>query len=122
VKDEMYKAVRPMLAVAGGELWLMSTPCGQRGFFWEEWNRGLRSEEGGLSNTWLRVSAPATECMRIPKDFLEEERATLGERWFRQEYLCEFTDADDAIFDEELIRRAISDDVKPLFPDGVRRW
>ena len=40
VSDELYMAVRPMLAVSDGELWLMSTPFGKRGFFWEAWERG----------------------------------------------------------------------------------
>ena len=35
----------------------------------------------------------AEECPRIPPEFLEEERATMGNRWFRREYLCEFEDA-----------------------------
>src|ERR1700731_729418 len=35
VDDAMYKALRPMLAVSRGELWLMSTPYGGRGFFYE---------------------------------------------------------------------------------------
>jgi len=33
VSDECYRSVRPMLAVGGGDLWLMSTPFGKRGFF-----------------------------------------------------------------------------------------
>jgi len=33
VADELYMAVRPMLAASSGALWLMSTPCGKRGFF-----------------------------------------------------------------------------------------
>src|SRR5262249_34945772 len=40
VSDELYLAIRPMLAVSGGALWLMSTPFGKRGFFWETWERG----------------------------------------------------------------------------------
>ena len=36
VDDAMYKALRPMLAVGGGDLWLMSTPCGKRGFFYDD--------------------------------------------------------------------------------------
>src|SRR5439155_6384357 len=36
VSDDLYKAVRPMLAVGDGDLWLMSTPNGKRGFFYEE--------------------------------------------------------------------------------------
>jgi hypothetical protein len=35
------------------DLWLMSTPCGKRGF-WEEWAHG--------GNAWERISVPATEC------------------------------------------------------------
>jgi len=29
VSDDLYKAIRPMLAVSAGELWLMSTPFGK---------------------------------------------------------------------------------------------
>jgi hypothetical protein len=39
-----------------GDLWLMSTPNGKRGFFWDEWDHG--GEE------WERISVPATECPR----------------------------------------------------------
>ena len=38
--SESYMAVRPMLAVGDGDLWLMSTPFGKRGFFWEAWEKG----------------------------------------------------------------------------------
>jgi tRNA(Met) C34 N-acetyltransferase TmcA len=31
--DSLYKALRPMLAVSGGDLWLLSTPRGRTGFF-----------------------------------------------------------------------------------------
>ena len=47
VEDSMYKALRPMLAVSDGDLWLMSTPRGQQGFFYEAW------EHGGAE--WFRV-------------------------------------------------------------------
>src|SRR3954468_1959116 len=33
VPDDLYYALRPMLAVSRGDLWLMSTPNGRRGFF-----------------------------------------------------------------------------------------
>ncbi len=107
VPDEMYRAVRPMLAVGDGDLWLMSTPFGKRGFFWEAWANG--------GAEWDRVSVPATECPRIKADFLEEEQASMGARWFRQEYLCEFEEADDAVFSRELIEKAFSNEIEPLF-------
>ena len=107
VSDELYLAIRPMLAVSGGSLWLMSTPFGKRGFFYEAW------EHGGPE--WERVRAPATECERIPRAFLEEERRTMGERCFRQEYLCEFEDSVSGVFDRTLVEEAISDEVEPLW-------
>jgi hypothetical protein len=30
----------------------------------------------------------------------------MGDRWFRQEYLCEFTEAEDEVFDMDLVRGA----------------
>jgi hypothetical protein len=106
VSDEQYRAIRPMLAVSDGALWLMSTPNGKRGFFYETW------EHGGPE--WERFRAPATECSRIGPEFLEEERATMGERCFRQEYLCEFEDSVSGLFDRELVERAFTDEVRPL--------
>jgi hypothetical protein len=99
VSDELYLALRPMLAVSEGTLWLMSTPYGKRGFFYEAW------ESGG---EWERFQVTAEECPRISQRFLEEERRAMGERWFRQEYLCEFGDADDAVFRQEWIEKAVS--------------
>ena len=48
-------------------------------------------------------------------DFLAEERETMGERWYRQEYACSFEDTIDAVFSHEDIMAAMSADVKPLF-------
>src|SRR4051794_2832213 len=40
VPDDLYRAVRPMLAVSNGRLICLSTPCGKRGFFYECWTAG----------------------------------------------------------------------------------
>ena len=107
VDDALYYAVRPMLAVSGGRLVALSTPYGKRGWFHDEWHG-----EG----IWERVRVPATECPRIPADFLAQEKRSLGERWFRQEYLCDFAETVDAVFAWEDIERACRDDIEPLFP------
>jgi phage FluMu gp28-like protein len=106
VDDELYLAIRPMLAVSRGTLWLMSTPFGKRGFFYGAWAQG--------GPEWERIQVTAEECPRIPREFLEEERAAMGERWFRQEYLCEFADSVSGVFDRDLVEQAITDDVAPL--------
>jgi hypothetical protein len=111
VPDELYIAVRPMLAVSGGRLILLSTPFGKRGHFFKEYT------EGGYD--WERIRIPATECPRITGEFLQEERASLGDWWFQQEYMCEFTETVDQVFSYDLVMNAISDEIKPLF-GGVR--
>jgi hypothetical protein len=84
VPDELYFAVRPMLAVSGGRLVALSTPFGKRGWFYSEWNG-----EG----SWERVRVTADQCPRIPRDFLAEERRSMGSVWYAQEYECQFSDA-----------------------------
>src|SRR5436309_441865 len=69
VPDDLFRAMRPTLAVSAGDLWLMSTPCGKRGFFWNEWAHG--------GDVWERISVPATECPRIRPEILEQERRTM---------------------------------------------
>ena len=104
--DEMYIAIRPMLATSGGSLWLMSTPNGKRGFFYDVWANG--------GEAWDRISVPATECPRIPEEHLNEERMSMSDRNFRQEYLCDFTDMEDSAFDLSLVEAAMSDKFAPL--------
>jgi hypothetical protein len=106
VEDQMYKTLRPMLAVGNGDLWLMSTPYGRRGFFYDCW------EYGGPD--WLRVSVPATECPRISPAFLEEERSAMGPAWFEQEYLCKFVDNGSEVFSRDLVEAALDDSIEPL--------
>lgn len=57
VGDDLYQSVRPMLAVSGGRIVLLSTPFGKRGFFHTEWT------EGG--DTWEPLFITALDCPRI---------------------------------------------------------
>jgi hypothetical protein len=105
VADSLYKALRPMLAVADGDLWMMSTPCGQQGFFYETWQSG--------GPAWHRISVPAAQCPRISKQFLEEELKATGSTSFNQEYMCEFAGNDRRMFNPDLLRAALRD-IEPL--------
>lgn len=111
VPDELYASVRPMLAVSGGRLVLLSTPFGKRGFFWRAWE----SEQD-----WQRVEVTAYDCPRISAEFLAEERAAMSDLSFRSEYLCEFVDTDESVFASDLVHAALDADVAPLFaPTGA---
>ncbi len=105
VADDLYRTVRPMLAVSGGRIVALSTPFGQRGWWHAAWTS---------TEPWLRVQVPATDCPRISPEFLAEEERTLGEWWFRQEYECAFMDAETAAF--------ASRHVEQMFSEEVQAW
>jgi hypothetical protein len=102
VEDALYKSVRPMLAVSGGRLLALSTPWGQRGWFFEAWQ----------SDKWHKVKVTADQCDRISEEFLAEEREELGEDWYRQEYFCEFIERAGRLFSYSLLENARTEEVE----------
>lgn len=109
VEDALYASIRPMLAISRGTLIALSTPFGRRGWFHREWT------EGG--SAWHREKVTAYDCPRIDPAWLEQERASMGDWWFDQEFLCEFKDAIDSYFRGQDIAAAASEDVRPLFAE-----
>jgi hypothetical protein len=107
VHDELYLAIRPMLAISQGRIVCLSTPFGKRGWFHEAWT-GVES--------WERFRVTAQDCARITPEFLAEEERVLGQRWFAQEYLCSFEEVVGQVFSSEDIQAALIDDEEPLFP------
>lgn len=82
VADDLYRALRPMLAVSQGRLVCLSTPFGRRGFFYREWSEPRAD--------WQRVEVPWQQCPRITPQFIAAERLALGDAWVRQEFECSF--------------------------------
>jgi hypothetical protein len=108
VTDDLYLALRPMLAISQGQHILMSTPFGKRGHFFDAWENG-----GG---SWDRIMVTASDCPRITPAFLEDERQSMPALWYAAEYLCEFTETQDSVFNYDDVRSAMSSDIAPLFP------
>jgi hypothetical protein len=88
---------------------MLSTPYGKRGVFYEEWTGG---------HGWERYEVPASQCPRISEEFLEEERATLPSWVYRQEYERSFEETEDQVFTMEMVERAVTPEVTPLFESG----
>jgi hypothetical protein len=107
IPDDLYRSVRPMLAISKGRLVALSSAWAKVGWFWEAAGKG--------KGKWERVTVTARQCPRISPEFLREEEEELGPRWFAMEYLCEFGDAIDALFTDEQIRQALDNNEKPLF-------
>jgi terminase large subunit-like protein len=110
--DETYVAVSPMRARSRGRMVALSTPCGQRGWFYEAWHDPLVP--------WERIAITATENPRMDPHYLEEERQSLGDLWFGQEYLNQFNSGLDQVFATDVVNAAFSDEGRSLFPGGIR--
>jgi len=114
IEDALYQSLRPMLAVSDGRIILLSTPRGKRGFFFDVWTNG--------GNDWHRTRITAEQCPRISAVWLENERKTIPDFWFRQEFGCEFVETADQLFSYEDIAAIFSSDVKPLFPEDTKNY
>ncbi len=107
VPDEVFAAIRPMLAVSNGRLLLLSTPFGREGHFYEIWSSD--------DDSWEKHFITAYECAHIPRDFLETERLTSQEWEFDQEYLGRFVGILHQPFTFQNVVRCLSDQIQPLF-------
>lgn len=108
VPDRLYGTVRPMLAVSKGQTILISTPFGQRGFFWQEWQRD--------KSKWAKHRVPWSMCPRITPEFIEEERAQHGEHWVAQEYELCFNPVTGAFFNIEDFQACVDLDLTEVRP------
>jgi hypothetical protein len=70
VDDELLAALRPMMATVDGSLIALTTPAGQRGFFFEAWT--------GDDQSWVRIKVGADQCPRLSPEFLAGELKALG--------------------------------------------
>ena len=106
VPDPLFHSVLAMLAASGGRLWLMSTPNGQRGFFYQTWTQA--------GPHWLKIAVPARDCPRIAPAFLDEVRTLLPPDIFSQEYECQFLAPVGALFEIHWL--------EGMFTDEPRAW
>lgn len=106
VPDDLYAAVRPMIATSSGRIICLSTPFGKRGFFYEAYVNG--------GSIWQRFKITAEQCSRISTEFLDEERQMHTEVSFAQEYLCEFINTSAQVFSSDLIAAAFDHDIRAL--------
>lgn len=92
---EIFTAIMPALAVTGGSIDISSTPRGREGFFWE----------CSLRDDFTKFYVSAEDCPRMDKKFLEQQRQSMSELEFSQEFRAIFLDELRRIFDDSLIEK-----------------
>ena len=103
--EKILAATTSRLANTGGYLRLVSTPKGQRGFFYRMATEALT---GKVKAKVLTFPYQVAIGNLIEPEFIEAERLRLG-ALFEQEYECQFLGSQNAAIEEGLLRRGIDD-------------
>lgn len=111
VLDGVFAAVLPMVG-SDGQIMALSTPWGQRGWFYEV------AEEAPL-NGWEKHRVTVFDSAQWTPQRIAEVRASVGKFAFASDYEALFQDTDNQLFSSEDVRRAFTSEVQPLFPNGV---
>lgn len=98
--ESLYTACLPMLAATGGDLVAISTPNGQRGWYWAEWS-------GQGAPGWVRVEVPYQEITRISPEFIIGQRASMSKERFATEYECQFVSSTYGLFNASDLAAAL---------------
>jgi len=88
VDDDVWDAVRPIVAATGGRTVVQSTPALMEGFFWE-----LNDD---TPDGWAKLVVPSSEV--LPAERLEAERERLRKKkgTYEREYLASFQEVQNA--------------------------
>lgn len=98
---KMMTAISGVLSL-GGNLMIVSTPCGQEGEFFRIW-------EDVTSRQYKRFKLPYSVCRRkIYLDGVKYERRRMFPLEFGQEYLCEFVSEESRAIPLELITQCVN--------------
>ncbi|MDD5050996.1 MAG: terminase family protein [Candidatus Pacebacteria bacterium] len=96
VPDEVYRSVIPSLAVTHGTIWLLSTPCGSAGYFYDT----------SKDDSFTHVHISSEDCPRKDQAFLDHQKLSLTKAQYAQWYLGEFVTAFNRLFSDEIIKRS----------------
>jgi hypothetical protein len=91
MKPDVWSFLSPILAENGGWAVFIYTPRGQNHAY--ELLKRAQKNKG-----WYAEVLPVSKTKAVSEEILEEERGNMSEAHFNQEYHCEFTESDAAVF------------------------
>ncbi len=102
--DELFDAILPMMTTYPDcKFILCSTPFGQRGHFYDIFQK---------NDSWEKHTLKASDNPRISKAFLAEMKDLRGPYVYAQEYGCEFVASDTQLISHEAILKAHNTDIQ----------
>lgn len=117
VPPDVFDAVTPSLITTAGDIILLSTPFGRKGFFWECWNspnykKFYANTEDVIRNREISETWTEADKMKM-LEFLEDERKFKTKLRFQQEYVGLFVEDLLQFFPDELIK-SVQTAIRPL--------
>lgn len=104
IPEDVWPAITPMLSTTGGNLILLSTPFGRSGYFYECFNKDNFSKFH-VNTEDVAESRPEPQKTFL-KNHLEQEKKSMSNLQYSQEYLGDFVDELRQLFPDELIKRS----------------
>jgi len=112
INPEVWQAVTPMLATTAGDIWLISTPFGRKGYFYEcsldesftcfHVNSIQVAKDRPVSRTWTALQS--TKSL----EFFEQEKKRMSILQYQQEYLGNWVDDLIQLFPDTLIKKCMT--------------
>ncbi|MHA1353758.1 MAG: terminase large subunit domain-containing protein [Candidatus Heimdallarchaeota archaeon] len=102
IPEDVWAAITPMLATTGGDIWLLSTPFGRQGYFYESF-QDKNYKKFHISTPEVAKIRPKNMKERMMEN-IEREKKRMTKLQFAQEYLGEFVDELRQFFPDNLIK------------------
>jgi hypothetical protein len=120
VPDEIFELViEPTVRFTGGTIILLSTPNGQKGFFYDIFDPSDKREEHEYTRYWWQWELCPNENI---KKMTEERRKTLDPMRFSQEYEAQFTSDSNAFFQARKVKEAIDSELQVMYGDLEQQY
>jgi len=98
VNDSVWEQqLRTRLVDRKGRVLMISTPEGRRGFFAENFRRAAHSDR------IIAVRLPTWTNPYVDREFVKEQRLTMRDLLFRQEFMAEFVAHEGQVFPEDIL-------------------
>lgn len=111
MKPEVWDLISPILTENGGWAVFVYTPRGQNHAY-----HLLRMAE--KNERWFVEILPVTKTHAVPEVDLLEQKATMSQALYNQEYLCDFTENASAVY-KDVRRRTYPKDEYVFNPNGI---
>jgi hypothetical protein len=101
--EAIWQSITPMLLTTGGNIWLLSTPNAQQGYFYEAYtNPGMGFKTFHVNSEEVADKRPEPQRTIMLK-YLESEKARMTKLQYAQQYLAQFLEQLNQLFPDSLI-------------------